>query len=280
MLITKPTLAVTLLTLLILSLTTCKKDIAPEPCNDPLDPNCINYHPCNGVQPITADFDMWYYVPGLDLFIEQDSVFPPGTILFKAKLNNAAYLWLLGKDTERVQSDYRVFDNNPGQPNDTSIYGKYYNTLTVNKTPNKNCHPNDAAVATLTRSITIKRPSKLLTSGLFKVLFDGYADSNIISILTWHGGYNGSQLFDRESPSYRAFVGFKDTRSDTVGGSNNDWYLDKNIYLKGSGVSYPYDGIIRVNPLTFIIEGNYKITQFLPDGGQIPKQHRFKGRKL
>ncbi len=260
-------------------LNSCHKDNTVEPCTDPLNPNCINYHPCNGVQPVTADFEMWYYNPALNKKIHEDSIFPPGVILFQAKLNGAQYQWLLGKDTETVQQDYRIFG---AAPPDT-IYGTYNNSLTVWKTPNKSCYPNDVATASLTRKITIVRPSKLQTTGLFKVLFDGYADSNIIQIQPWEQNFAYNPNADRERVGDRIFIGFKDLLKDTLltdNSSENFWYMNTIIYLGNyNGRLFPYGGTITVDPNTQIIEGNYKINQ-LVNGKEVVKQHHFKGRKL
>lgn len=252
----------------------CRKDVATMPCTNPLDPACVNYHPCNAVQPVTADFEMWYGDNLQNKWVIEDSVFPPGAILFKAKLNGAQYKWVLGKDTEYVQKDYRFFD--PKFDGDTSVYGTYYNTLTVWKIPNTACYPNDKSTATVTRSINIKRPTQLLTSGKFMVKFDGYADSNIIQIIPW---YNDFPEPDLESPTTRWFIGFKGTEKDTqyVEGLNEGYFFgDKLIQLAPASNYYslPGDGYIKVNPLDLTIEGNYKA------GLRPYKQYYFKGRKL
>lgn len=262
-----------------MSISSCRKDIAPEPCTDPLNPNCINYHPCNGVQPVTADFEMWYYNPALSIKIHEDSIFPPGVILFQAKLNGAQYQWLLGKDTETVQQDYRIFG---AAPPDT-IYGTYNNSLTVWKTPNKACYSNDVAMASLTRKITIVRPSKLQTTGVFKVLFDGYADSNIIQIQPWAQNFATNPGANRETVSNRIFIGFKDMLKDTLltlDGASKYYYFNTVIYLgRKQQMTLPYEGKITVDPTTQTIDGNYKIT-ILPNGNQVEKQHHFKGRRI
>jgi hypothetical protein len=267
----------------ILALAACRKDIAPDPCTDPLDPNCVTYHPCNGVQPVTADFEMWYgsYLGGTDLkgrWVVQDSVFPPGDILFKAELNGAQYQFILGLDTVTEQQDYRRFVKSFW--NDTSIYSTYYNTLTVWKTPNLSCYPNEQAMARLTRSITIKRPSQLLTSGMFKVLYDGDTDSTLIQIKTWALTSMGTIERDAENPGYRYFIGFKGLRRDTFmteGSNRGFWYTDKLIILPGGSMpslDHPQNGYIRVDPHTLIIEGKYEL--------KWPSQvsYTFKGVKL
>jgi hypothetical protein len=265
----------------ILALAACEKEIAPEPCQNPLDPNCVNYHPCNGVQPVTADFEMWDYNRALNVMIHEDSVFPPGTVLFKAKLNGAQYQWLLGKDTETVQQDYRLFVGN--FPGDTNIYGTYYNTLTVWKKPNIFCYSNDVSTKTLTRKITIIRPSKMHTSGVFKVLFDGYADSNMIQIQPWDQNFATNPNANKERVDNRIFIGFKDMLKDTLlslGGASEYYYYNSIIYLgRKNQETLPYEGTITVNPATQIIEGNYKIT-VIKNNTKTEKQHHFKGRKL
>lgn len=262
-------------------LTACRKDIAPEPCTDPLNPNCVNYHPCNGTQAVTADFEMWYFGPALNQKIHEDSIFPPGAILFVAKLRDANYKWLIGNDTVTVQQDYRIF--NGRFPGDSSIYGTYKNTLTVRKTPNISCYPNDLAVDERIRKITIVRPSQLQTTGIFKVLFDGYADSNIIQIQPWEQNFATNPNANKEVINNRIFIGFKDTRTDTLltdGDNENFWFMNTIIYLGNyNGRLLPYGGAINVNPQNQTIEGNYKIN-ILVNGKETIKQHHFKGIRL
>jgi hypothetical protein len=266
----------------ILALAACEKDIAPEPCTDPLDPNCVTYHPCNGVQPITADFEMWsvYYSAGKLVYVEQDSIFPEGLILFKSKLNGATYKWQLGLDTESVKQVERYFYS---PNNDSSMWGTYYNTLTVWKTPDSNCYPNDKPTATLTRSITIQRPSKLLTSGMFKVLYERDADSTIIQIQPWANDFRMNPNFSKESNSSRVLIGFKgvfdvEYNSDTVFMEGGAITHKKVLFIRDKAylTNLPYNGEIVVNPNDLTVHGKYDI---LPRNLQIVT-HRFKGRKL
>jgi hypothetical protein len=266
----------------ILALAACEKDIAPEPCQNPLDPNCVTYHPCNGVQPVTADFEMWsvYYSAGKLVYVEQDSVFPEGLISFKAKLNGATYKWQLGSDTVNVKQVERYF-NSPMR--DSSMWGTYYNTLTVWKTPDSNCYPNDKPTATLTRSITIQRPSKLLTSGMFKVVYEGDADSMIIQIQPWAGDFRMNPNFSKEANGSRALIGFKgvfdvEHKSDTVFAEGFAFGNKKLLFVREKAylIYLPYNGEITINPYDLTVQGKYDI---LLQNLQVVT-HRFKGRKL
>ena len=284
---------ITMIILALSVLSSCRKEIVPEPCTDPLNPNCINYHPCNGVQPVTADFEMWYMLPDYASDYQTkkkllvDSVFTSGEIYFKAVLNNATYQWKFNNSTSTETRKkfekrfYTKYNPNNTQP-DTSIYGEYSCTLTVKKDANKSCYPNDVSTATITRNFIIKRPSQLLTSGKFKVLFDGYADSNTIVILPWtHVNKNDAVEFDDESSAFRVFVGFKETIKDSIVVPTyfyNNFFMDKFIYLdkKEEFPHIPYNGVFNVNPQTHDIEGGY----FIKNRDGIIKQHHFKGRKL
>ena len=258
----------------ILALAACRKDIAPEPCTDPLDPNCVTYHPCNGVEPVTADFEMWGGIGFINVWYVQDSVFTPGDILFKAKLNGAQYRWVLGRDTEFVQQDYRTFYISP---EDTTIFGTYYNTLTVWKSPNTSCYPNDQPTATLTRSITIKRNKDLLTSGSFRVKYEKDVDSTDIHIRAWSRN-NWGKLDTISETGKRYLIGFKGVR-DTIAGSADGnsgfFYYDKIILIKNDfNYDLPMLGEIKVDPKTLQITGNYEV--------RYPTKYSFKfnGRKL
>jgi hypothetical protein len=266
----------------ILALAACEKDIAPEPCQNPLDPNCVTYHPCNGVQPVTADFEMWrvYYSAGKLVYVEQDSVFPEGLISFKAKLNGATYKWQLGLDTVNVKQVERYF-NSPR--NDSSMWGTYYNTLTVWKTPDSNCFPNDKPTSTLTRSITIQRPSKLLTSGIFKVVYEGDMDSTIIQVQPWATDFRMNPNFSKESNGSRALIGFKgvfdvEYKSDTVFAEGFVYGNKKLLFIREKAhlIYLPYNGEITINPYDLTVQGKYDI---LLKNLQVVT-YRFKGRKL
>lgn len=271
----------------------CRKDTAQEPCTDPLNPDCVNYKPCNGTQPITADFDITvaseydedYQNLKAILF---DSIFPPGEIRFEAVLNNAKYTWKsdrqVPKNSLKKWSYY--FMNNPTPVNsseDTSVYGEYKYTLTVVKDVNTFCYPNDIPTATLTKTFFIKRPSQLLTSGKFRVLFDGYTDSNTIQILSnSHVDIkDAGVLFDTESRDTRILVGFKDTKDDSIFVSSGygTYFVNRVIYFdkqEQQSCKRPFNGIFKVNPNDYSIEGKYDIRN---QQGTIVT-HKFKGRKL
>ncbi len=274
-------------------LSSCRKEKAPEPCTDPFNPNCINYNPCNGVQPVTADFKMWYTLPEYATDYQKkkkilsDSVFTPGEIYFEAVLTNASYQWKINNSTSigNPQKVIKGFYNKLtpiNTPKDTSIYGEYVCTLIVKKDANKSCYPNDVSTATITKKIIIKRPSQLLTSGKFKVLFDGYIDSNIVTILPWtHVNKEDAAEFEDESIDSRVFTGFKDSKEDSIVVQSyfyNNFFMDKVIYLDIDELypNVPYNGVFNVNPITFKIEGVY----FIKNKEAIHKKNKFKGRKL
>jgi len=84
-----------------------------------------------------------------------------------------------------------------------------------------------------------------------------------------------------EAPNYRLFVGFKDTKRDSIIVPPDfyaNFFMDKIIYLgkEGRWPYVPFNGIFKVHPYDFTIEGNYEIQ----NQENVMVKHKFKGRKL
>jgi hypothetical protein len=264
--------------------TTCKRDDAPEPCMDVSNPNCVNYNPCYGVQSVTADFEMWAFAPGLyeqlrsagrstdEAFLSEDSIFQPTCIYFKAKLRGANYLWQLGSQTITDSGDYRYFVSvgNPG------IYRVYYNSLTVTKQPNYSCFPQDTNYATQTRSLRIVKPSQLLTSGAFKVKYEGQQDSIVLQILTWNSASGNTK--DTLSEGFRLLIGFPETVRDSMYIAG-DYYMNKIIMFDKSPILRPYNGFFKVSPADNSVMAEYD-QDVEVNGVRIKKHYRCAGRKI
>ncbi len=144
-------------------------------CNDPSNPDCINYDKCYGKSPVTADF-MIGQIAGANidpnsttigkLFIE-DSIFPVNcSIKFKAKIEGAKYTWLLGSETLYTNEFARIFDEN-------TPTGKYSVKLIIEKSPDKVCFPKDDGKDTITKYFYIVNPCLLKTTGWYKGIWEG-----------------------------------------------------------------------------------------------------------
>jgi hypothetical protein len=136
----------------ILLITACRKDIAPEPCTDPLDPNCVTYHPCNGQDPTSADFFIYENPPvSIPTWVQwktydTDTAFTSTT--FYAKQSDASrYEWWIGSETQpRFGWKQSVIF--------PSGRATYRIRLIVHKTPNLACNPTDKGIDTVDRYFT------------------------------------------------------------------------------------------------------------------------------
>ncbi len=136
----------------ILLLAACHKDIAPEPCTDPLDPNCVNYHPCNGQEPTSADFFIYENPPvSIPTWVQwktYDTDTAYAATAFYAKQAGASrYEWWIGSETQpRFGWKQSVIF--------PSGRATYRIRLIVHKTPNLACNPTDDGVDTVDRYFT------------------------------------------------------------------------------------------------------------------------------
>jgi hypothetical protein len=136
----------------ILALAACQKDIAPEPCQNPLDPNCVTYHPCNGQDPTSADFFIYedppISVPRWLQWKTYDTDTSYVSVSFYAKQAGASrYEWWIGTETQPRFG----WKQSIRFPNERSTYRI---RLIVHKTPNLTCNPADNGIDTVDRYYT------------------------------------------------------------------------------------------------------------------------------
>jgi hypothetical protein len=137
----------------ILALAACEKDIAPEPCQNPLDPNCVTYHPCNGQDPTSADFFIYEDPPvnGVPSWVKwktYDTDTSYVSVSFFAKQAGASrYEWWIGTETQ-PRFGWKQSIRFPNERNTYRI------RLIVHKTPNLTCNPADNGIDTVDRYFT------------------------------------------------------------------------------------------------------------------------------
>jgi hypothetical protein len=270
------------------------KDDDPK-CYDETNPECENYDPCHGKKPVTADFELGYILrvtPPFDEYVEEfqpDYAFERVNIGFRPKehetLKYDKYTWLLGSEVIEEASFYRDFSG--------TTESEIPVTLIVEGKPDLECFPDDDGKDTLTKMIKlIDGVCNTDASGEFKVKFEGYSDSAVISVLNWgrNGGVSSAPFIPTDScHSFGAqFVGFD---PEIRSGSDTLWEApgfyrtnSKHIYLRGSSNDYTIsDGLFEVNKQGVIV-GDYHIR--VPIGKDetgtlfedVPV--KFKGRKL
>ncbi len=256
-------------------------------CNDPSNPQCPNYNPCYGKKSVTADFEMSQMfavvTPDyLDKF-NPDIAFERDRIGFRPiGLDTATkYTWLLGSEIITEPSFERNFANTQ-QTGENNIQI----TLIIEKKPNLICFPNDDGRDTITKHIRfVESPCEYLTSGDFKVLFEGDKDSTIVGVRNWHQPVAGSRKPIDDSCRFRrrVLLGFDHNKiQQDTGWDGSDGYQfnSKIIFapsLGGGTEGTAYNGYFKIDPLSLKIEGEHQI--LYPDT-KFSKKYRFKGRKI
>lgn len=118
-------------------------------CDDPSDPDCKNYDPCLGKEPVSAEFEMWETMPHDTLFRAYDAIYMYRPLVLKARqpdLEN--YQWRIGLDTTLRSGNTTTVSF--GAP-----YGQIEITLIVNSTPDVECNPADDGRDTFRQTIHV-----------------------------------------------------------------------------------------------------------------------------
>lgn len=211
-----------ILSLLLVFLSDCKPD--KNDCFDPTNPACVNYDPCYGQKPVTADINISQRVKnfGTDslsrLYFEDDTIFPHSQIRFSCPLNGAKYTWTLGAETLSNQTFERSFFgvNVP--------FGEYSVKLVVEKGANKNCFPTDNGMDTITKKFKIVPLCQLAIIGIFKGKWDNLTnDSSLISLRPF------------ESMNYADSCGNALIRLTNIKGLN-DTMISSNVFISNSRI--------------------------------------------
>ena len=147
----------------ILAMAACEKEIAPEPCNNPLDPNCANYNPCNGVLPTSAAFTMEEVVnaptngwPTLDRIVyDTDTCSRWNNFIVFTCTQKADSIWWIFDDTEmrpewQQKQSFSIRFGSPGGPLQTEPERVKITCVVKNNKPNP-CFPDDNGIDTFTR---------------------------------------------------------------------------------------------------------------------------------
>ncbi|MGV3597098.1 MAG: hypothetical protein ACO1PI_04470 [Bacteroidota bacterium] len=242
--------------------TSCKK----EKCQDPTNPECENYDPCNGEKPVMAEIVLSQRaepsssgVLGKLYLNEGGDVFPRMQIRFHCPLEGAKYTWTLGAETITEQTFERNFFTVP--------YGVYTVKLIVEKTPNTNCYPSDDGFDTVIKTFEIVPVCELETIGTFKGKWDGVPQSDS-SVITFRS-YRDASYSDSCSFGLPVFTNLQNKR-DTLYGAYT-YISNKEVVNYHPGHLGIGNLNLNVNPLTKVVVLDYYIgtTHFL-----------FKGRKI
>lgn len=262
----KSSFRLAVITVLVLMLSSCKDDSAC-PCTDPTNPDCENYDSCYGKFEVSADFKMhnilWVNPPDWVEDINDQDRHRRATMQFSV-VNfdpKATYKWLLGQEEISTSSFTRDFSN-------TQQTGENFIpiTLIVERTPNLDCFPLDDGRDTLERFIQFTdEPCNYLTNGDFKVQFEGYSDSTIVSVRNWYQPSSGQGKPISDSCDFRQvrLIGFNPQTADTVWDPNDTYQFDSRLIFfpssRFSGIGRAFDGEMIVDPKSKLVKASYSI---------------------
>ncbi|MGB0979434.1 MAG: hypothetical protein ACPGVV_08560 [Croceimicrobium sp.] len=162
---------------LLLSISSCKND-RDDKCFDPSNRECENYDPCLAKKPVSADFVMeqQFSISGaLASVYRADSVFPSGRrVKFRALEDSAYYRWELG--TEVVEG----FNKQEVSRALTLNLGHYSPRLSISKSPDSICHPQDDGIDVKTKSFQVISACETMIINRFKGVFNDLPDDSLI----------------------------------------------------------------------------------------------------
>ena len=269
----------------VLTLNSCKEKC---PCTDETNPECDNYNPCWDQKPVTADFEMGRFKPGgwpdqVPDWIPETAFLRGGIIGFKAlgydeSDTSIKYTWSLGLETITEHSFTRdFFDLKDTEENDIEV------TLMVEGKPNLDCFPEDDGKDTIVKYIHfVEGVCEFLVIGDFKVLFEGYTDSVIVSTRAWNNIQHSEKpdVISDSCSSYRIiYIGFDPQRTygDTNWRFQNEYQFNSKIYFtKAKARAKLGNGSLEVDPKSLKVEASYTFGL----GNEESISYTFKGRKI
>ena len=261
-----------------------------EQCHDPQNPECENYDPCwgrsieNGIlmsnKTRNGSIEDWF---------QPDVKFWRGNIHFRPekKISGAKYTWYLGSEVIEDVEFTRDFD----VTNTTKEQGIPVK-LIIERPKQLDCFLKDDGIDTVERRIYFfENYCETLMVGKYKVKFDNLKDSVVLQsmFMTLPVGSPGNWYRRKDSCTDKAisiyWIGlnsYAKVYPDTTwsGMNSNTLYNYSSLIFSSTwnGANYiPYDGEIRINPVTLEISGNYL---FRDEKHQLTPRIRFKGRKI
>lgn len=250
----------------------CKKDIGYPPCYDVNNPECDNYDPCYGKQPVKADFNAYnYYNTGSYSPYTDSVVFYAGR--FIATESNANYTWIVDNiDTlHNYYMNYGGFSS--GWQLTLSDTGSHTVKLIVQKQPNLSCFPSDDGIDSVSKQIFFKLPERAYICDYYKGSLSSSPTDSFEIRIVYNYEWVSTQFYD------------------IVMNLNNDslwywqvgkWYKqDRQLIVKYTGDSQ--SGIMgvraSVNQLSRIIDVDFDV-EHPTITGQILETRHFRGKKL
>jgi hypothetical protein len=270
---------------LILTIGSCRKTC----CHDPQNPECENYDPCFGKNIENEILISRAGYGGITNWFQPDVKFSRDNIYFRPakKIDGAKYTWYLGTEVIEEYEFVRDFSDTR-QTKEQGILIK----LIIERPKQTDCFPNDDGLDTFERKIYFyDNHCETLMVGKYKVKFDNLKDSVILQSfnMSLPVGSPGNWYRRKDSCADKAndiyWIGlnsYSQVYPDTTWSGMNSRTLYNNSSLIftsiWNGLNYiPYDGEIRVNPVTLETSGNYL---FRDENHKLTPRIYFNGRKL
>jgi hypothetical protein len=219
-----------IVTICLLTIISCRKDIAPEPCTDPRNPTCDNYNPCIDAQPTSADFTIEEIVDGDDAgYLGQELRYPTDTgctnnpIVFTCKQKADSTWWIFDDVEMRPEwQQKRSFTQkffNPFNPFDIQ---RVKITCVVKRNKPNPCFPDDNGMDTVSKMFTNVHP--------------------------FQAGFRGKFLGTLKHKPDSSFV--------------VDIYLDSVKYASNPYYAIRYDGLLQCAPMTAQESGTFRDPEY------------------
>lgn len=270
---------------LLLVIGSCRKTC----CYDPQNPECENYDPCFGRNIENEILISRAGYGGISNWFQPDVKFSRDNIYFRPakKIDGAKYTWYLGTEVIEEYEFVRDFSDTR-LTKEQGILIK----LIIERPKQTDCFPNDDGLDTLERIIYFyDNHCETLMVGKYKVKFANLKDSVILQSfnMTLPIGSPGNWYLRKDSCTNKAkhiyWIGlnsYSKVYPDTTwsGMNTNTLYNNSSLIFTNTwnGFNYiPYDGEIRVNPVTLETSGNYL---FRDEKHQLTPRINFKGRKI
>lgn len=258
-----------------LVLSCCKPD---KECNDPTNPECPNYvapttpvDPCAGATLTTADFityqHTWYNVVTDTLIEFHQHCLWGRAITLQALQDSAEYHWVIGSDhyyTREVTFQFGAEFIGQNIPL----------TLTVTRTPNTQCFPNDTGTATKTKIVT---PRSGCDASIYGKYYGAWGDNPADSFVFELAYTSVDQVSSCDGILW--IIGAKPNHPDTCIAPNGNRL---NNYIKfgdNAGICYAPEGKAFLDSTLNNIMIDYSI--LVNQQTSLPREHHvFKGYRI
>lgn len=244
-----------LLMLASLFLQCCKNKEEEKYCYDPTNPKCVNYDPCYGVKPPTAEFTIHEGLLGIDNWVKtpDDSVFLGRDIIFESPYKGSEFkhTWYLGAEVIHGSTFTRDHSSVLVSQRPTFITVSHVIEYTIDE----ECFPNLTRKDSVARTYyLIKYFNEFATIGNFRGVFINEKDSFDFSFLFLDANNNPSVVFSEINFLYSVNFHNLNPNDTTLLDFN---FRNKILLLIGTGGAPR--GSMEIDPRTGLFTMKYSI---------------------